>query len=65
MSSTLFYNFFLDTTKDLIKNIYLSDENKDLVSNLIQNENSFIIESSNDFENKLEFNGKPKEIFTK
>ena len=64
MTGTLFYQFFKETSEKIFNNSEISEENRTFFSNLIQAEYKFIIESSDDFANKLEYGGRPKDNAT-
>lgn len=60
MSGNLFYHFFKETSYKIFNNSDISEENRLFISNLIQAEDEFILKSSDDFANKLENRGRPK-----
>lgn len=64
MSGILFYKFFKETSDKIFNNSNISEENRLFISKLIQAEDKFILESSDDFANKLEYGGRPKENAT-
>ena len=55
LNETLFYKFFKETYQKLINNSKFSEENRLLINNIILDKDSYIIESSNNFANKLKY----------